>query len=185
MRGRIGQRGGTCGPRIYRRLQEIGILLMNTPIEILRYTPSTNASSFTEIFETLGAELAWPCHRTGSQNRVAQCQNVILPVDSKAHLCICNGNASVYIANFIYALYYITKALIVRMHCFAICALVDIRQAKSRLLKKLFICRLFLLGMLGSFLLRGVQLLAYGHVTWRQLLGRLKALHRLLIIFEP
>ena len=104
---------------------------------------------------------------------------------SKGRSCICDGNAFVYIAIFIYAPYCINKALIVRMHCFAIRALVDIRQAKSRSLEKLFVCRLFLLGMLGSFLLRGVQFLANGHVTWRQLLGRLKALHRLLIIFEP
>ena len=109
----------------------------------------------------------------------------IAGLHSKIRLCICNGNAAVYIANFIYDLYCINKALIVRIHCFAIRGLVDIRHAKSRLVKKLFICRLFLLGMLGSFLLRGIQFLANGHVTWRQLLGCLKALHCLLIIFEP
>ena len=37
MRGRIGPRGGTCGPRIYRSLQEIGIFLLNKPIEALQY----------------------------------------------------------------------------------------------------------------------------------------------------
>ena len=109
----------------------------------------------------------------------------IAGLHSKIRFCICNGNASEYIAIFIYDLYCINKALIVRIHCFAIRDLGDIRHAKSRLVKKLFICRLFLLGMVGSFLLRGVQLLANGHVTWRQLLGRLKALHRLLVIFEP
>lgn len=75
------------------------------------------------------------------------------------------------------------------MHCLVIRALVDIWHAKSRcrrsLLKELFVRRLLLLGMLGSFLLRGTQLFADSHVAWGELLGCLEALHRLLVVLKP
>ena len=75
------------------------------------------------------------------------------------------------------------------IRCFIDGALVNIRQATIRcglaLLKELFVRRLLLLGMLGSFLLRGAQLLANSHVAWCQLLGCLEALHRLFVVFEP
>ena len=55
MRGRIGPRGGTCGPRICRRLQEDWDS-STKQAKFCRNTPTTDAGSFTELFERLGAE---------------------------------------------------------------------------------------------------------------------------------
>lgn len=53
------------------------------------------------------------------------------------------------------------------------------------LIKELFVRRLLLLGMLGSFLFRSAQLLADSHVAWCQPLGCFEASHGLLVVLEP